>query len=156
MSSVRAKNTKLELEIRRRLFAMGFRYRLHRRDLPGTPDMVFLKYRSVVFIHGCFWHYHGCHLSSIPKNRPAWWKTKLEENARRDSVAVNELQKLGWRVLTVWECGFRKAGVNRTTALNTTSGQVADFLNSKQKLSEIPQLHHGHKILETEEYSPHG
>ena len=156
MSSIRAKNTKLELEIRRRLFAMGFRYFLHRKDLPGTPDMVFSKYRSVVFIHGCFWHYHGCHLSSIPETRRSWWKTKLEENARRDSAAVSELQNLGWRVLTIWECGFRRPRTNRTEALDTISGQAADFLNSKQRLLEIPQLRRGRKTRETEERNPHG
>ena len=104
MSAVRAKNTKPELEIRRRLFAMGFRYRLHRRALPGTPDMVFPGYRSIVFIHGCFWHYHGCHLSSLPATREDWWKAKLEDNAKRDVAAVSELRSLGWRVLTIWEC----------------------------------------------------
>lgn len=139
MSSVRAKNTKVELEIRRRLFAMGFRYRLHRNGLPGTPDMVFPKYHSAVFIHGCFWHYHGCHLSSIPETRRAWWKAKLEETARRDSAAAAELQTLGWRVLTIWECGFRKPGTNRMEALDAISRQTADFLNSEQRLLEIPQ-----------------
>ena len=142
MSSVRAKNTKLEMEIRRRLFAMGFRYRLHRKDLFGTPDMVFSKYESVVFIHGCFWHYHGCHLSSIPKTRRSWWKTKLEANARRDSVSMSELQNLGWRILTIWECGFRKPGKSRLEALDVISGQAADFLNSNQRLLEIPRSCH--------------
>ena len=156
MSSVRAKNTKLELEIRRRLFAMRFRYRLHREDLPGTPDMVFSKHRSVVFIHGCFWHYHGCHLSSIPKTRWSWWQAKLHENAKRDLAAVSELQNLGWRVLVIWECGFRRPGTNRMEALDTISGQAADFLNSKQRLLEIPQLRRGRKTRETEERNSHG
>lgn len=137
MSSVRSKNTKPELEIRRRLFAMGFRYQLHRKDLPGTPDMVFPKYRAVVFVHGCFWHYHGCHLSSIPKTRRSWWKAKLEGNVRRDSTAISELENLGWRVLTIWECGFRKPGTRRAEALNSISIQAADFLKSTQKLLEI-------------------
>lgn len=138
MSSVCAKNTKLELEIRRRLFAMRFRYRLHRKDLPGTPDIVLSKFRSVVFIHGCFWHYHGCHLSSIPETRRSWWQAKLQENARRDSAAVSKLQNLGWRVLIIWECGFRRPGIKRVEALDIISAQAADFLNSKQRLMEIP------------------
>ena len=142
MSLVRAKNTKVELEIRRRLFAMGFRYRLHEKDLPGTPDMVFAKYRSVVLIHGCFWHYHRCHLSSLPDTRRLWWKTKLEETARRDSVKTSALRKLGWRIVIVWECGFRRPGVNRAKALDTITGQVADFLKSEQRLLEIPHLYH--------------
>lgn len=148
MSSVRAKNTKLELEIRRRLFDMGFRYRLHRKNLPGTPDMVFPKYRSVAFIHGCFWHYHGCHRSSIPGTRRSWWRTKLEENARRDSAAVSELRKLDWRVLIIWECGFRRPKTNYTEALDTISVRAANFLKSKQKRLEIPRLHRRRKMLD--------
>ena len=150
MSSVRAKNTKSELEIRRRLFRMGFRYRLHRKDLPGTPDMVFPGYRSVMFVHGCFWHHHGCHLSSIPETRRLWWRTKLEENARRDSTAVSELRKLGWRVLIIWECGFRRPKTNRVEALDIISGRAADFLKSKRKLLEIPPLYNGRKIPKME------
>ena len=139
MSSVRAKNTKSELEIRRRLFHMGFRYRLHRKDLPGTPDMVFPRYRSVMFVHGCFWHRHGCHLSSIPATRSSWWRTKLEQNAKRDSVAVSALQTLGWRVLIIWECGFRRPKTNREKALDIISERAAGFLKSKRRLLEIPE-----------------
>lgn len=138
MSSVRAKDTRLELEIRRHLFNMGFRYRLHVKDLPGTPDMVLPGYRSVVLLHGCFWHYHGCHLSSIPGTRSAWWKKKLEENARRDSQAVSELRKLGWRVLTIWECSVRKPKTNRAKALDIIATHAKDFLKSKRRLLEIP------------------
>ena len=156
MSSVRAKNTRLELEIRSRLFAMGFRFRLHRRDLPGTPDLVFRKYRSVVFIHGCFWHYHGCHLSSVPETRRSWWKTKLEGNAKRDAASVTKLQNLGWRILTIWECGFRRAGTNRTKALDDISVQAADFLKSDRQFLEIPQPRHRRKTRETEERRSHG
>lgn len=140
MSSVRAKDTGLEMEIRRRLFNMGFRYRLHVKGLPGTPDMLFPQYQSVVLVHGCFWHYHGCHLSSIPKTRRSWWKQKLKENARRDSKAVIELQKLGWRVLIIWECGFRKPKTNRTEALDIIALRAHNFLKSKRRLLEIPQL----------------
>ena len=143
MSSVRAKNTKLELEIRRRLFVMGFRYRLHMKDLPGTPDMVFPKFQSVLLVHGCFWHYHGCHLSSIPGTRRSWWKKKLEKNARRDSKTVSELQNLGWRVLTIWECSFRKPKTNRTEALDIIAARANTFLKSKRKLLEIPRSHCG-------------
>ena len=156
MSSVRAKNTKVELEIRRRLFAMGFRYRLHRKDLPGTPDMVFQKYRSVVFIHGCFWHYHSCHLSSIPETRRSWWKTKLEETARRDSMAISKLRNLDWRVLTIWECGFRRPGANRTEALDTISKQAADFLNSNKRLLQIPRARRRRRTKEAEDCNLHG
>ncbi|MBI2293407.1 MAG: DNA mismatch endonuclease Vsr, partial [Betaproteobacteria bacterium] len=134
MSSVRAKDTKLELEIRRRLFAMGFRYRLHGKNLPARPDMVLPKHKALVLIHGCFWHYHGCHLASIPGTRRSWWKKKLEENARRDSKAVSELQKLGWRILTIWECSFIKPKTNRMEALDIIAARARDFLNSKRRL----------------------
>ena len=143
MSAVRAKNTKLETDIRRRLFAQGFRYRLHARNLPGTPDMVFPKYRSVAFVHGCFWHYHGCHLSSIPGTRRSWWKKKLEDNARRDSEAVFELRNLGWRILIIWECGFRRPKINRAEALDTIAARAAGFLKSKRRLLEIPPASRG-------------
>jgi DNA mismatch endonuclease, patch repair protein len=140
MSCVRAKNTKLELEVRRRLFAMGFRYRLHQRNLPGTPDMVFPRYTTVLFVHGCFWHNHGCHLSAIPRTRRAWWKNKLEGNRLRDSQVVAKLRKLGWRVLIIWECSFRKAHTNWSEALNSVASRAARFLQFSQPLLEIPQL----------------
>ncbi len=146
MSSVQSKNTKLELEVRHRLFAMGFRYRLHVNKLPGTPDLVFPKYRSIVFIHGCFWHYHGCHLSSIPKTRSSWWKKKLEDNAKRDSAVLFELQELGWRVLLIWECGFRKPKIKRSEALDAISLRAAGFLNSRHKFFEIPHLKNSNRF----------
>ena len=156
MSSVRAKNTKLELGVRRRLFALGFRYRLHAKDLPGTPDMVFPKYRAVAFVHGCFWHCHGCHLSSIPETRRSWWKKKLEGNARRDSETVSALRDLGWRVLTIWECGFRKPKTNRAEALDDIAERSSSFLNSGRKLLEIPRLSRGGMGNKAGESRAHG
>lgn len=145
MSAVRAKNTRLEIQIRRRLFAQGFRYRLHARDLPGTPDMVFPKYRAVLFVHGCFWHYHGCHLSTLPNTRRLWWKKKLEGNRKRDSEAVSELKYLGWRILVIWECGFRKPKTDRVEALNRIAERAGSFLKSERKLLEIPRVSRGRK-----------
>ena len=145
MSSVRAKNTKLELEVRRRLFAMKFRYRLHVKSLPGTPDMVFPKYHAVIFVHGCFWHQHGCHLSALPKTRQAWWKEKLEGNRKRDSAVVLELIDLGWRVLIIWECGFRKPKIKREEALDRITERACSFLKSERKKLEIPQFIRGRK-----------
>ncbi len=147
MSAVRAKNTKPELDIRRRLFAMGFRYRLHVKGLPGTPDVVFPKYRSVVFVNGCFWHYHGCHLSSLPVTRRSWWKKKLKGNANRDSKAMSALQELDWRVLVIWECGYRRPNINRMKALDKVASRAANFLKSNRRLLEIPRLPDG--IIET-------
>jgi DNA mismatch endonuclease (patch repair protein) len=105
MSRVRSKNTVPELQIRTLVHGMGYRFRIHRRDLPGTPDLVFPSRRKVIFVHGCFWHRHGkCALSRIPKSRVDFWTTKLNANASRDVVNVKTLRKAGWKVLVVWEC----------------------------------------------------
>lgn len=108
MALVRGKNTKPELVVRRLVHGLGYRYRLHRRDLPGTPDLVFPNRRKVIFVHGCFWHRHmNCALGRLPKSRSEFWFPKLEGNAERDERNVRELAQLGWRVLTVWECQLR-------------------------------------------------
>ena len=138
MSAVRDKNTKLELEMRRRLFSRGFRFRLHRKDLPGTPDMIFPRYSAVMFVHGCFWHYHGCHLSQIPQTRREWWKDKLEGNRRRDKKVIRELRQLGWRVLIIWECSFRRPGTPRAAALDKIADRAAKFLKSEKPMLEMP------------------
>ena len=139
MSAVRAKNTKLELAFRRRLFAMGFRFKLHRKNLPGTPDMIFPKYSAVIFIHGCFWHHHGCHLSELPKTRRAWWRKKLEGNWKHDREAVDKLKCMGWKVLTILECSFRSSGIDRERALDALALRAKDFLFSDKRSLEIPR-----------------
>ena len=94
-----------EMKLRRLVHGMGYRYRLHVKELPGTPDMVFPARRAVVFMHGCFWHRHeGCKLARLPKSRLDFWKDKLQANRRRDLIHQRELRKLGWRVLVIWEC----------------------------------------------------
>jgi len=137
MSAVRAKNTKFEVEIRRRLFALGFRYRLHARDLPGTPDMVLPKYSTVIFVHGCFWHYHGCSRSTIPDSRRDWWLKKLEDNRNRDTKILTELPKIGWRVVVIWECSVRRPGIDRQKALDRVCLRTGEFLRSKINSLEI-------------------
>lgn len=108
MAGIQGRNTKPELTVRRMLFAMGYRFRLHRRDLPGAPDIVMPGRKVVIFVHGCFWHMHqGCRLSKVPTTRPEFWTTKLEANVERDRRAVAKLQALGWRVLWIWECSTR-------------------------------------------------
>lgn len=107
MSRIRGKDTKLEMVIRRGLHARGLRYRLHDRMLLGCPDLVFPKYRTAVFVHGCFWHAHGCALSKLPATRQEFWQQKLEGNAARDQTAIAALQTDGWRVLVIWECALR-------------------------------------------------
>jgi DNA mismatch endonuclease (patch repair protein) len=107
MSRIRGKDTKPEWTIRRLVHAMGYRYRLHRRDLPGIPDLVFPSRKKVIFIHGCFWHRHpepSCKLARLPKSRLGFWKPKLEANRRRDQEKQSQLRDLGWEILVVWEC----------------------------------------------------
>lgn len=108
MSGIRGKNTKPELLVRSLLFKAGYRFRLHRKDLPGTPDIVLPGRRIAIFIHGCFWHrHHDCLLARLPKSNAEFWKTKLSGNEWRDQVKYLELANLGWRVLVVWECAIR-------------------------------------------------
>jgi DNA mismatch endonuclease (patch repair protein) len=104
MSAVRGKNTKPELAVRSALFAAGYRYRLHRRDLPGSPDIVLPRYRMAVFVHGCFWHGHDCPRGRRPTSNVEFWNTKLDRNLLRDRVSRTALESAGWTVTTIWEC----------------------------------------------------
>jgi DNA mismatch endonuclease (patch repair protein) len=108
MSRIRKKDTKPELRVRKVLWAMGYRYRLHRTDLPGTPDLVFVRQRKVVFVHGCFWHQHGCHLSKLPKSNTQYWHPKLRRNVERDAAARSALESAGWKTLVIWECESKR------------------------------------------------
>lgn len=108
MALVRAKNTKPELLVRRLVHGLRYRYRLHRRDLPGTPDLVFPGRHKIIFVHGCFWHRHAdCALARLPKSRSKFWLLKLEGNAKRDARNVRALRRQGWGVMTIWECQLR-------------------------------------------------
>lgn len=105
MAAVRGKNTTPELKVRKMLHALGFRYRLYRKDLPGQPDIIFPKYRVCIFVHGCFWHQHpGCKRSSRPSSNEEFWTGKLDKNVARDDRNRRALRKLGWRVAVIWEC----------------------------------------------------
>lgn len=108
MALVRSTDTKPEMAVRKLLHGMGYRYRLHCRDLPGKPDLVFRSRRAVVFVHGCFWHRHdGCPLARMPKSRVKFWTTKLEGNRDRDARKITALEEIGWRVFVVWECELK-------------------------------------------------
>lgn len=105
MALVRDRDTKPEMVVRRLVFAMGYRYRLHNRKLPGCPDLAFKRLKRVIFVHGCFWHKHDCTRGSrMPKTRIDYWSSKLARNEARDAQSITRLQELGWRVMVVWEC----------------------------------------------------
>ena len=104
MSKIRGKDTRPEMVVRRWLWANGYRYRLHRKDLPGRPDIVLPKYHAVIFVHGCFWHRHGCKYSTFPSTRQNFWQTKFEGNVQRDKDNQARLTSQGWRVFVLWEC----------------------------------------------------
>ncbi|MCG7972473.1 MAG: DNA mismatch endonuclease Vsr [Candidatus Thiodiazotropha taylori] len=105
MASVRSKDTKPEMIVRSLVHRLGYRYRLHRKGLPGKPDLVFPGRKAVIFVHGCFWHQHpGCKAATIPKTNTEFWKEKLQLNVQRDQHAINELEHAGWNVWVIWEC----------------------------------------------------
>lgn len=115
MSQVKGKNTKPELVVRRFLFANGFRYRINQKDLPGKPDIVLKKYKTVIFVNGCFWHGHkGCKYFVLPKTRTEWWLQKIKGTQKRDRKAEIELNILGWRVITIWECELKAKQKEKT------------------------------------------
>ena len=104
MQSIRSRNTQPELKVRQFLHRLGFRFRLHDSNLPGKPDIILPRYKTAIFVHGCFWHTHGCSRSVIPKTRRSYWVPKLAANVARDRIHTTELAHAGWRTITVWEC----------------------------------------------------
>ena len=114
MRHIPSKGTKPEIYVRRFLHCLGFRYRLHQRNLPGKPDLVFPRFRKVIFVHGCFWHLHkGCREGRIPGSRQSYWEPKLKKNVERDRKHVAALGILGWKVLIVWECEIESAAMEK-------------------------------------------
>lgn len=107
MARIRNADTKPEMTIRRMVYAMGYRYRLHVKDLPGSPDLVFRRTKKVIFVHGCFWHQHGCRQYRMPKTKQGFWEPKLARNVVRDAQVRRRLRKLGWRTLTIWGCQLK-------------------------------------------------
>src|SRR5579875_3014477 len=115
MSRIKAKNTKPEMLVRKFLHANGFRYRLHVKDLPGKPDIVLPKYKTVIFVHGCFWHGHeGCKYYVVPKTKTEWWLNKINGNIVNDKKAITILKKMGWKVINVWECELKTFKISKT------------------------------------------
>ena len=117
MSGIRSKNTKPEIAVRKRVFAEGFRYRLHARNLPGKPDLVLARYNVAVFIHGCFWHGHECKNGRLPKTNRDFWKKKITKNIENDLRATKALRSSGWKVVTIWECQLEKGTAKLLTLL---------------------------------------
>lgn len=116
MAAIRSRDTKPEMIVRSFLHRQGLRFRLHDRSLPGTPDLVLRRHKTVVFVHGCFWHHHGCANSVWPKTRRAFWRGKILGNARRDMRSVGALRSDGWRVIVIWECEVQSTGALRRKA----------------------------------------
>ncbi len=129
MSKIRSQNTKPEKVLRSLLFKAGYRFRLHESSLPGKPDIVMPKYKTVIFVHGCFWHFHSnCNDGKIPSSNSEFWKEKLYKNVQRDIKHIKSLQSLGWQVIVVWECELKSAILNTTfqnlqNKLSGTSGK---------------------------------
>lgn len=133
MSGIRARDTHPEMAVRRALFSAGFRYRLHRLDLPGAPDVALGGRKVAIFVHGCFWHRHGgCRYAKLPATRPEFWKAKLEGNAERDERAIEALIAMGWRVLIVWECTIRDK-----EKLSILPDVLSNWIRSDAPLGEI-------------------
>ena len=108
MSAIKSKNTKPEIAVRKVLHSMGYRFRLHGKDLPGSPDIVLPKYKTVIFVHGCFWHRHeNCKYASTPKTREEFWESKFKENVIRDKSNQKKLSAIGWKIIIVWECEIK-------------------------------------------------
>ena len=107
MAKVKQKNTAPEIIVRKFLFSKGFRYRINVKSLSGTPDIVLSKYKTVIFVHGCFWHGHTCRAGHLPSSNLDYWVTKIEKNLERDNRKINELEKLGWNVVVIWQCEIK-------------------------------------------------
>ena len=131
MAGIRGRDTRPEMAVRSFLHAKGLRFRIHRKDLPGTPDVVLPRYQVVIFVHGCFWHGHvGCKYFRLPKTRREFWESKIQANSKRDANAILRLMSDGWRVATVWECALKE---RQAEALNALVG----FVNSDAPSVEI-------------------
>lgn len=135
MSGIRSKNTRPEKLVRSALFAAGYRFRIHRKDLPGSPDIVLPGKKVAIFVHGCFWHRHGgCKLAKLPSANPDFWRKKLDGNVDRDRKAVEALILLGWRVLTVWECAIKEHELPEFGRL------ISGWIEESARCGEIPKL----------------
>lgn len=134
MAGIRSVDTRPELAVRKALFAKGFRYRLHPRNVPGKPDIAFPRYHAALFVNGCFWHGHDCRLFRLPGTRSEFWAAKIQRNRERDAAVRQQLQAQGWRVLTIWECAIRGRDAH---ALPCVIGEAAKWLTSADTVRDI-------------------
>lgn len=137
MAGIRGKDTKPEIEIRKQLFALGYRYRLHDSKLPGKPDLILPRFNAVIFFNGCFWHVHDCELFKWPSSHAKFWKKKFSRNKEKDHENNEALKKLGWRILTIWECSYRSSGKKDWSKIKVIAGMVEEWLASTNKTGEI-------------------
>lgn len=140
MAGIRGRDTKPELFLRKALHALGFRYRLHDRRLAGKPDIVLQRYRAVIFVHGCFWHGHSCHLFKMPRSRPEFWSVKISTNRLRDAASCTTLRNKGWRIAEVWECAMK--GRERLDPKFLVS-VISDWLRSDRSHLEVSGISRG-------------
>lgn len=140
MSKIRGGNTAPELTIRKLLFARGLRYRLHRKGLPGKPDLVFSRFNAVIFVHGCFWHGHSCYLFKRPSSNTDFWDAKLGKNQERDKRVTDQLRAAGWRVGTIWECSIRGRAPDD---LNQLADIIHSWLHSEKQEFETEAVQKG-------------
>ena len=135
MSGIGSKNTKPELLILKKLFSLGFRYRINNTKLAGSPDIVLPKYHAVIFIHGCFWHGHDCELFRLPGTRTEFWKEKIDINRSRDAKVLNQLHAESWRICIVWECAIK--GKPQLQIIDSTINKIVEWLRSDQIWLEL-------------------
>lgn len=133
MSGIRGKNTKPEITIRSLLHRSGFRFRLHDTKLLGKPDIILKRYNAIIFVHGCFWHKHDCHLFKWPKTRPEFWREKILRNVENDKKALSEIQNQGWRICIIWECSIKGAKKDITEVTN----KLTEWLKGEEMFMEI-------------------
>ena len=134
MSGIRSTNTKPERLVRKALHALGYRYRLHAKDVPGRPDVVFPRLRTALFVHGCFWHGHDCPLYRLPGTRTEFWREKIGRNIKRDETVREQVLSAGWRHFTIWECALRGPG---SIGLEKTVARTVRFLEGARKNGEV-------------------
>ncbi len=130
MATIRSSNTKPEFIVRRLLHQHGYRYRLHYKKAPGSPDLALTKQKIAIFVNGCFWHYHGCHISHVPKSNSAFWQAKIKRNLDRDKRSIDALFAMGWRVLIIWECSLM---TNSKLDEQDLLSKIQGFINSSKQ-----------------------